>query len=165
MINVFREKEITWEGVKHELNKMGMNKSTGNDGLTKKIYETFWDRVKVPLSSSQNGFSKKGTSQKQAVINLMEVKDHNKRLTKNWRPITLLNVDVKLISKVLSNRIKNLISNAELDFEYQNGYVANRSVSEGCKLMSDILEIIDFLNMEGYLLAIGIEKAFDSVDD
>ena len=31
--------------------------------------------------------------------------------------------------------------------------------------MSDILEMIDFLNMEGYLLAIGIEKAFDSVDD
>ena len=30
--------------------------------------------------------------------------------------------------------------------------------------MSDILEIIDFLNMEGYLLVISIEKAFDSVD-
>ena len=30
--------------------------------------------------------------------------------------------------------------------------------------MSDILEMIDFLNMEGYLLAIGIEKAFDYID-
>ena len=33
-------------------------------------------------------------------------KDRNKRFIKNWRPISLLNVNVTLISKVLSNQIK-----------------------------------------------------------
>ena len=46
----------------------------------------------------------------------------------------------------------------------QNAYVTNRFISEGGRLISDILEIIDVLNMEGYLLTKDIEKAFDSVD-
>ena len=89
-------------------------------------------------------------------------KDRGKRFTKNWRPISILNVDVELISKVLSNRIKNLLQN--LISSNQNAYVTNRFISEGGRLISDILEMTNILNMEGYLLKIDIEKAFDSVD-
>ena len=52
----------------------------------------------------------------------------------------------------------NLISNN------QNAYVANRFISEAGRIISDILEMIDILNMDGYLLTIDIEKVFDSVD-
>ena len=102
------------------------------------------------------------TSQKQAAIKLVEKKDRDKRFIKNWRPISLLNVDVKLISKVLSNRIKNLLPN--LISNNQNAYVANRFLSKGSRLISDILEMTDIVNVEGYLLTIDIERAFDSVD-
>ena len=37
------------EEVKHEFNKMEINKSPRNDGFTKEFYEAFWDHVKVPL--------------------------------------------------------------------------------------------------------------------
>ena len=67
-----------------------------------------------------------------------------------------------MISKVLSNRIKNLLPN--LISNNQNAYVANRFISEGGRSISDILEMIDILNMEGYLLTIDIEQAFDSID-
>ena len=40
------EKDITEEEVKHELNKMEINKSPGNDDLTKEFYEAFWDHSK-----------------------------------------------------------------------------------------------------------------------
>ena len=43
---VLCEKDITEEEVKHELNKMEINKSPGNDGLTKEFYEAFWITVK-----------------------------------------------------------------------------------------------------------------------
>ena len=69
------------------------------------------------------------TSQKQAVIKLIEKKDRDKKFIKNWRPVSLLNVDVKLVSKVLSNRIKNLLRN--LISTNKNAYVANRFISEG----------------------------------
>ena len=92
----------------------------------------------------------------------MSKKDCDKRFIKHWRPISLLNVNVKLISKVLSNRIKNLLPN--LISNNQNAYVANRFISEAGRIISDILEMIDILNMDGYLLTIDIEKVFDSVD-
>ena len=68
---------------------------------------------------------------------------------KNWRLISLLNVEVKLISKVLSSRIKNLLTN--LILSNQNVYVINRFISESGRLMYDILEMKDILIMESYL--------------
>ena len=65
---------------------MEVNKSPGNDSLTKEFYEAFWDHVKVPLFLSlKMVFIKKelSTSQKQAVINLIEKKDRDKRFIKN----------------------------------------------------------------------------------
>ena len=89
-------------------------------------------------------------------------KNRGKRFIKNWRPISLLNVNVKLISKVLSNRIKNFLPN--WISSNQNAYVTNRFISKGGRLISDILEVTDILNMEDYLLITDIKKAFDSND-
>ena len=46
------------------------------------------------------------TSQRQAVITLIEKSGRDKRLIKNWHPISLLNVDAKIISKILVDRVK-----------------------------------------------------------
>ena len=41
-------------------------------------------------------------SQRQAITKLIEKKGRDKRYIKNWRPISLLTIDVKMISKMLS---------------------------------------------------------------
>ena len=46
----------------------------------------------------------------------------------------------------------------------QKAYVTNKFLREGGRLISDILEMKENLNMEGYLLTVDIEKAFDTVD-
>ena len=47
----------------------------------------------------------------------------------------------------------------------QNGFVKNRCISEGGRLMSDLLEMSEVLNKEEVILVtIDIEKAFDSVN-
>ena len=51
-------------------------------------------------------------SQRQdAVINLLEKKDKDKRLIRNWRPISSFNVDYKIISKILASRLKKVLPN------------------------------------------------------
>ena len=88
---------------------MHKNKSPGNDGLTKEFYEIFWDELKIPfIASLRKSFLNEeiSNSRKQAVIRLIEKKDNDKRYIQNWRPLSLLNTDVKILSKALAQFLK-----------------------------------------------------------
>ena len=125
---------------------MSNNKSPENNGLTKEFYETFWEGLKKPLCASITKTFHRGElshSQKQAVVKLIEKKDRDKKFIKNWRPIQLLNIGTKLISKVLVERLKNVLRS--LVSSNQTAYVKGRFISECGRLISDVLEICDKL--------------------
>ena len=131
---------------------MQNNKSPGNDGLTKEFYETFWNEIKHPFMNSIMEVREKkklSTSQHQAVIKLIEKKERDKRFIKNWRPISILNVDYKIIAKTLATRLKETVPKL-ISFQ-QTAYVKNRFIDEGGRLISDILEISESLNLKGLL--------------
>ena len=111
---------------------MKNDKSPENDGITKEFYEFFWDDIKNSLSDSiKKSFisGELSTSQKQAVIKLIEKKDRYKRLIKNLGPISLLNIDTKLTSKVIAIRLKKILN--DLISENQIAYLNNEFISEG----------------------------------
>ena len=90
---------ISEDEVFKSLKSMENNKSTGNDGLSKEFYECFWNEIKNPfLASIHRAFLNQelSSSQKQAVIKMLGKKDKDKRFIKNWRPMSLLNVDMKI---------------------------------------------------------------------
>ena len=74
----------------------------------------------------------------------------------------MLNIDTELTSKVIAIRLKKILNN--LIIENKIAYLNNRFISEGRRLISDIVEITDLLQIEGILLTVDIEKAFDSVN-
>ena len=159
------EGPITESELLNALTSMDNDKSPGNDGITKEFYIKFWEVIKEPFFASiQQSFIVGGlsTSQKQAVIKLIDKKDRNKRFIKNWRPVSLLNIDMKLISKVLASRLKSVIFT--IVNENQVEYVNNRFISESGRLISDVLKITNSLDIEGLLLTLDIEKAFDSIN-
>ena len=70
---------------------------------------------------------------------------------------------MKLISKVLTSRLKSIISS----IVNKNSIVAcvnNRFISESGRLIPDVLEITHSLDIEGILMTVDIEKAFDSIN-
>ena len=69
---------------------------------------------------------------------------------------------MKLISKVLASRLKGVIST--IANENQVAYVNNRFISESGKLIADVLEITNSLDIEGLLIKVDIEEAFDSIN-
>ena len=103
------EGELTESWLYDALKNMPNNKSPGNDGLTKEFFLSLWDDIKdIYISSIRTaGINKEfSVSQRQAIIKLIEKKGEDKRFIKNWRPISLLNVDYKIASKALAERLK-----------------------------------------------------------
>ena len=87
-------------------------KSPGNDGLSKEFYEHFWVDLKFYFINFLKQFKIDGNlsiSERQAVIKLIEQKDSDKKFVKNWRPMSLLNVDTKILSKSLAEKLKNVL--------------------------------------------------------
>ena len=159
------EGAITEYEILKPLTSMDKDKSPGNDSITKEFCINFRDVVKESLFASiEQSFiaDELSTCQKQAIINLIEKKDGDKRLIKNWRPISLLNVDMKLISKALASSLKSVIS--FIVNENQVPYVSNWFISESGRLISDVLEITDSLDIEGILRTAHINKAFNSIN-
>ena len=141
------------------------NKSPGNDELTKEFFVAFWEDIKdVFINSCRTTKLKKelSTSQRQAIIKLIEKKDKDKRFIKNWRPISLLKLDYKIIFKALASKVKKVLPN--LISPQQMAYVENRFIGESGRLIADIIEITDVINKERFLVTMDSEKAFDSLD-
>ena len=107
-------------------------------------------------------YSHLSNSQRHAVITLIEKKIKDKRYLKNWRPMSLMNVDTKIASKCLASRVKKVLSN--LIHSDQTAYVKDRYIGESVRLISDILEYTDSNDIEAILFSADFEKAFDSID-
>ena len=74
----------------------------------------------------------------------------------------MLNVDIKILSKALAKRLKDVLPC--LISAQQTAYVKNRNISESGRLIPDIIEIANTRKMEGFLVTMDFEKAFDLLD-
>ena len=116
------------------------NKSPGEDGLTKEFYVRFWNDCKmkylecITKGKTEGSLSK---SQRTGIIKLLEKKGKSRLELSNWRPITLLNVDYKLLTKTLGARVKSCIGS--LVHEDQNGFVPDRNIFFSAHTIRDML--------------------------
>ena len=63
----------------------------------------------------------------------MEKKDRDKRFVKNWRPFSLLNVETKIISTLLAEKLNHVLP--EIIPSNQIAYVKDRCISESGRLV------------------------------
>ena len=81
---------------------------------------------------------------------------------KNWRPISLLNVDYKIISKVLTTRLSHVLGSVVSSD--QTCSVPDRSISSNVVLLHDVFSYIEGTDEATILISLDQEKAFDRVD-
>ena len=96
------------------------------------------------------------------VVTLLEKKGKDRLDIANWRPITLLNVDYKLLTKCLGERLKTVLPS--LIHPNQNGFVPGGSIFFTSQTIRDLLFHCKKENIDLILLALDYTKAFDSVD-
>ncbi len=157
------EGELTVEECRKILKAFKDNKSPGNDGITVEFYKKFWPWFGEILVASLNESLRRGelsSSQKQAVITLLD-KGKDRTQIKNWRPISLLNVDAKIASKALAARLTDLLP--RLIHKNQVGYVKKRNIQENVRTLLDIMHYTKEKEIPGLLICVDFQKAFDSV--
>ena len=99
---------ITKDEVLKAVRKMHNNKSPGEDGIPVEFYKLYWniisdDLIEVYLKGLDD--NQLSYTQYLAIIILLYKKGVREDI-RNWRPISLLNVDYKIVSKVLAERLK-----------------------------------------------------------
>ena len=143
----------------------GCNKSPGNDGLTVEFYKAFWNTVGNLVVDSLNfayEYGELSNSQKEAIITLIEKKDRDKRYLSNWRPISLINVDVKIGSKVIAKRLEKVLP--YVIHHNQCAYVKGRTTFDAVRTIEDVMDFTEKCHIDGRLICIDFQKAFDTVN-
>ena len=83
------------------------------------------------------------SSQKQAIITLIEKKGKDRNYLENWRPKSLISVDAKIASRVIAARIIKVLP--EIIHANQSEYVKGRFIGEAAR---SILDVMDFKKKE-----------------
>ena len=158
------EGDLTLGECNEALKLMLNHKSPGPDGLPKEFYAFAFPFIGKSYVKLMNRCLSEGTlplSLRQCYITLL-CKDKTKAdLLTNWRPISLLNCDYKILSKVLSLRLRRVIG--EIVHQDQTCSVPGRSIQDNVHLIRNLIEYVNDKNMPAAIISLDQSKAFDRV--
>ena len=157
------ESDIAIQEVEIVINSLKRDSSPGYDGILNEFYQKYWPVIGLEFVNVINEIQNSGNmsnSQSLGIITLLYKKGDRNDIT-NWRPITLLNCDYKIIEKVLANRMKFVLNN--IIHSDQKAYIKGRQISENIRLAHDVTFYCENHNKPGAILYIDQSKAFDRV--
>ncbi len=158
--NAVLDAELSLNELSTALMSLANGKAPSIDGLPVEFYESFWPVVSEDLLEVFRDSSGKGQLLLRAVITLLPKKGDLQDL-KNWRPVSLLCGDYKILSKVFATRLSQVM--CEVIHVDQTYCVSSRLISDNITLIQYVLDVSGSLTIDTSLLSIDQEKAFDKV--
>lgn len=134
------------------------------DGINLGFFKDFWDLLKIDLLNFFTEFHHHGKLTKglnSTFIALIPKVDNPQRVAE-FRPIFLVSSVYKILSKVLANRLRNVVGNVVS--KTQSAFIKGRQILDGILIANEIVDDAKNSNKDLLLFKVDFEKAYDSVD-
>jgi mannosylglycoprotein endo-beta-mannosidase len=155
--------DFTEEEVCEAIMNMEKNKAPGPDGFPVEFYQTFWSILKDDVMKMFVNFQQ-GNLQlfklNYGTIILLPEKENAIQI-QQYRPICLLNVSFKIFTKVGTNRVTRVAHTVIRPT--QTAFMPGRHILEGVLILHETIHELHRKKMDGVLLKIDFEKAYDKV--
>ncbi|KAL3694669.1 hypothetical protein R1sor_008320 [Riccia sorocarpa] len=152
------------EEIKTVVFSMKSNKAPGGDGLTAEVVRHCWDFVGASCVKMVKAVWVKRRLLKadmQGIIKLIH-KGGDRKLLGNWRPISLMTLTYKIVSKIIANRVKVLLPH--LIDPQQTEFVMGRRISDNVLSLKIGQEWAEWSGQEALFVKLDFIKAYDRVD-
>ncbi|KAL3697349.1 hypothetical protein R1sor_011425 [Riccia sorocarpa] len=138
-------------------------KAPGADGMTAEMVKVIWEHSQQDVIEFIHTFWETeilSWKQLTGVIKLIP-KEGDRLKIKNWRPLQMLNLGYKIISKILANRLREVAGDF-IDME-QKGFLKGRSISDNVLNFLLLQEWAEVEEQPAIFVKVDFEKAYDRV--
>ena len=139
--------------------------SPGPDGIPYSLIKFTWPLFGPMLLDSWNYAIQTGSlthSHEDSYLKLLPKEGKDLKQLKNWRPITLSNCDIKIITKSLANTLSRNLT--RVISESQTAYMKDRQITDNLHIIQYAIEKSSDLDIPSMIVSLDAEKAFDSVE-
>lgn len=144
---------------------MPNNKSPGIDGLTIEVYKVFWAKLGNPYFLAIKYLESEGKlslAMRRGIISLIPKKDRDLTIVDNWRPITMLTCDYKILAKALALRMQKVLPTIISDD--QTGFMKGRNIADNIRKTIDVVSLAFKSNTPHLVMTIDFQKCFDFLE-
>lgn len=156
---------ISESELSNTIKHLAPNKGPGPDVFTSEFFKTLQNIVTPSLLEVYNGICAGGPylpTSKQAIIKLLANKGKDPLEPGSYRPISLLNLDVKILSNIIATRLTDILPS--VIHPAQSGFVKGRTASLNiCKVLMVLEHAKANPGKNFAIITLDAEKAFDNV--
>lgn len=166
-MNEYLNRAYTPEEVKQALNQMHPTKAPGQDGMPPLFFQNIWSIVEPSFVATCLGILNHGhdpTSLNLTYIVLIP-KTKNPKNAKDFRPISLCNVIMHVISSVIANRLKGILD--QVISPNQSAFIPNKLITDNAMIAFEVFHHMrkKKVGKKGFLaLKLDMSKAYDRVE-
>ncbi len=156
---------LSLEEIKEAIDQMSKGRSPGSDGIPPEFYAVFWNDLGPVIFDMFQYAIKKGAFSRDvnlAIISLLLKKNKDPTECSNYRPLSLLNSDLKIFAKILARRLQGYMT--RLVHCDQTGFIGSRMASDNVRRLLHIIDKAPTIGSSAAVLSLDAMKAFDRLE-